>query len=150
MKPYIAFLLLLCATPAYSMNIFRCMNDDQRVLYTDIDMSGEWKCAADGSPSAEGKQNFLCIGKGGSQRHAKDDHTGSWRCHGLLDPRPRARGIERGSLTIGMSKSDVIKKWGDPIRRLSRTQTRSGITEELAYPGAVLTFMNGTLEVIRN
>jgi hypothetical protein len=54
------------------------------------------------------------------------------------------------SVSIGMSKAEVTKRWGKPAG-VKRTQTRNGLTEKWTYPrGKVLTFANGSLEVIQD
>lgn len=49
---------------------------------------------------------------------------------------------------IGMSKDSVVKEVGKPLN-VRKVETRSGVTEKWFYPGGrVLTFSNGSLEVI--
>jgi hypothetical protein len=58
--------------------------------------------------------------------------------------------IPTPSVSIGMSKAEVTKHWGNPAQ-VKRTQTRNGLTERWVYPGdKVLTFANGSLEVIED
>ncbi len=64
----------------------------------------------------------------------------------VIPPSPRKK---RLPISIGMSQDQVRNNWGKPDR-VSRTQSRNGVTEQWVYAGGTLTFANGVLEVIQN
>lgn len=155
MKACLTFILLLCASSAHSGDVFTCKDKTGHPIFTDINITGEWKCKERNLPPADSdKDSFSCSNKKGTTRYSGTNETGEWKCIVLiLDstlPRTQAKVKPRIFLSIGMSKEDVIKIWGKPIYKPSRTQTRNGITEKMTYPNGVLTFVNGTLEMIQN
>lgn len=151
----LTLILLLCASSAYSdTRIFKCVDGNGIVNFTDFNKTGEWRCE-ERVPPATGndKKTFNCTNKKGIYRVSDFDETGAWKCKGLDLPSAmpaQAKAKSKILLSIGMSKDEVIKHWGNPIYKPRRTQTRDGITEKLTYPNGVLTFVNGTLEIIQN
>ena len=51
-------------------------------------------------------------------------------------------------ISIGMSRDQVRNNWGKPMK-VTRFETRTGMTEQWEYGKSVLTFANDTLEVIQ-
>lgn len=51
-------------------------------------------------------------------------------------------------ISIGMSQDQVRNNWGKPAR-ITKFETRSGLTEQWEYGTSTLTFSNGLLEVIQ-
>jgi hypothetical protein len=51
-------------------------------------------------------------------------------------------------ISIGMSQDQVRNNWGKPAR-ITKFETRAGLTEQWEYGTGTLTFSNGVLEVIQ-
>lgn len=61
---------------------------------------------------------------------------------------PSDERTRRLPISIGMSQDQVRNNWGKPAK-VTRFETRTGLTEQWEYGKSVLTFANGVLEVIQ-
>lgn len=52
-------------------------------------------------------------------------------------------------ISVGMSRDHVRNNWGKPSK-ITRFETRAGLTEQWQYETSMLTFANGVLEVIQH
>lgn len=52
-------------------------------------------------------------------------------------------------ISVGMSQDQVRNNWGKP-EKVTRFETRTGLTEQWEYGNSTLTFANGVLEVIQH
>lgn len=121
MKNYPVLLLLLCASVTYSQsNVYLCVDETGKKEYKNDKANPDCK-----------KVNLPDIM--------------------TIPPSPKKLAPPKKlPIEIGMSKVQVTKKWGKPSK-VRRTQTRNGITENWLYSdGKVLTFANGSLEVIQD
>jgi hypothetical protein len=92
---------------------------------------------------------YLCVDEHGERRYRNSGAAKGCKKVDLpgITTEPKAR--KKPPIAIGMTKDQVTKKWGKPSM-IRRTQTRNSITETWSYSGGkVLTFANGSLEIIQ-
>lgn len=62
---------------------------------------------------------------------------------------PSEARTKRLPISVGMSQDHVRNNWGKPAK-ITKFETRNGLTEQWEYGTVTLTFANGVLEVIQH